>query len=1229
MRTKTLLFFVFLFLFQNVFSQVDFRKETIYFLLPTRFYDGDPGNNVATEWSSYFPGNPNNGNYSGPEDVTWRGDFKGLIQKLDYIKDLGFTAIWVTPVVQNRGPLDYHGYHAWDFTKVDPRHESVGATFKDLIDAAHAKGIKVVLDIVTNHSGRYGIKSKAELKYNTDPTQPWGKDKNGNTLQDNPNWEYDGMTPNPDDGKIWSRANLAKMPAPFNQNLALYNWPSTQSFKDTSDPNWFHHWGNGFVQGWDDTDNSYNGGIAGDCPDLNTGSQTVQDYFFNAYKQYIDWGVDAFRWDTMKHMDKADVQPLIDRFLAYKPDLFIFGEVAQKRNELHSVEQLNPHWYTWRGAVGSSAPSGQSVLDFFAESTFHNIFQDGGGFKGVEAAARYDHLYADPSKLVTWLDNHDFGPNNDWNQRYGGSDENLAACMNFMFLWRGIPTVYYGTEMRFKSGAYTDIHDASGINQSINNTGRAYYGDVMDQAPNHVIYKHIRKLNAIRKAIPALQNGTWAWAGNAPGNGVGFTRKSGSSEVAVGLAKDGSASFSFSGLTNGIYKDAVTGRTINVTNGNLSFTVTSGSAGIYVLNGPGMIGDSGAGFFEACATGCDQQLKGTIAPFSGNYSGNVNVSITPTGGTAPYTIRYTTDGSEPTSSSAVYSAPFSVSTRTVVKVLITDANGKTYTDGQQYTFEVPTPKVAISPASGNYYDPVNVTITPSAGTAPYTIYYTDDNSTPTDASNVYNAPVVVSSAKTIKAIVKDANNKYSTVISADYTFDIPKPIVTASPGSKNIHNAPQLITLTADSPRNPVTIYYTTDGSTPTISSTIYTAPISANGVSGQTLTLKYIGKDSEGRFSDVKTETYTFEPIPDIKVYFKPPASWTTAPKIHFWDALPTGAANPTTWPGVDMVKSCDGWYVYTFSGVTSANVIFNNGSGGTGNQTGNLTVNATSYYDWASQSWLTNPPTLNNPCLTISPVGGTFASGTTVDVTLSAQDSNDASPKIYYTTDGSTPTTSSPYFVKNGVINIISSNTTIKAFAHNSSNASSAIKSETYTFANAGITVYFKPDTSKAGWNSVTPKVYYWNMVGGTVPAANWPGVNMTPHTNGWYKYTFPSVTSLNVIFNNGTGGVGTNQTPDINSVSADLWYDWNLGTLSTNENDLKQNKIQIYPNPVKNELFVVSNDKLSNFSIFNTAGNLLYHNKFVKNSVDVTKLTTGVYFIKIVHENGNVSIKQFIKE
>lgn len=145
--------------------------------------------------------------FLSPNDVTWRGDFKGLIQKLDYIKDLGFTAIWV-PIVQNRGPLDYHGYHAWDFTKVDPVSELSGATFQDLINAVHAKGMKIVLDIVTNHSGRFGIKGVAEIKYNTKPTQPWGKNL-PEPPQDNPNWQYDGMTKNPADRKV-SRANLTR-----------------------------------------------------------------------------------------------------------------------------------------------------------------------------------------------------------------------------------------------------------------------------------------------------------------------------------------------------------------------------------------------------------------------------------------------------------------------------------------------------------------------------------------------------------------------------------------------------------------------------------------------------------------------------------------------------------------------------------------------------------------------------------------------------------------------------------------------------------------------------------------------------------------------------------------------------------------------------------------------------------------------------------------------------------
>ena len=87
-----------LFASQKVFAQTDFRKETIYFLLTTRFFDGDTANNAPNEWCSYIPG-VNNPNITDPKDVTWRGDFKGLIQKLDYIKGMGFTAIWITPIV--------------------------------------------------------------------------------------------------------------------------------------------------------------------------------------------------------------------------------------------------------------------------------------------------------------------------------------------------------------------------------------------------------------------------------------------------------------------------------------------------------------------------------------------------------------------------------------------------------------------------------------------------------------------------------------------------------------------------------------------------------------------------------------------------------------------------------------------------------------------------------------------------------------------------------------------------------------------------------------------------------------------------------------------------------------------------------------------------------------------------------------------------------------------------
>ncbi|MDE6027853.1 MAG: alpha-amylase, partial [Muribaculaceae bacterium] len=136
-------------------NRTDFRDETIYFAMTTRFYDGDPKNNVLS-WDGQEDQIKNG-------DPVWRGDFAGLIKKLDYIKALGFTAIWITPIVQNASGFDYHGYHAMDFSNVDLRYESrkewgceEDVKFEDLIKAAHKKGIKIILDIVLQHTGNFG-----------------------------------------------------------------------------------------------------------------------------------------------------------------------------------------------------------------------------------------------------------------------------------------------------------------------------------------------------------------------------------------------------------------------------------------------------------------------------------------------------------------------------------------------------------------------------------------------------------------------------------------------------------------------------------------------------------------------------------------------------------------------------------------------------------------------------------------------------------------------------------------------------------------------------------------------------------------------------------------------------------------------------------------------------------------------------------------------------------------
>ena len=124
----------------------DWRNEVIYQVLTDRFHDGDKSNNLNVDVTKP-------GHYHG-------GDWQGIIDKMDYLKELGVTAIWISPVVKNlesdAGFYSYHGYWTQDFKAVNPHFGNI-AKLREMVRVAHANGIKVILDIVANHIGQYFI----------------------------------------------------------------------------------------------------------------------------------------------------------------------------------------------------------------------------------------------------------------------------------------------------------------------------------------------------------------------------------------------------------------------------------------------------------------------------------------------------------------------------------------------------------------------------------------------------------------------------------------------------------------------------------------------------------------------------------------------------------------------------------------------------------------------------------------------------------------------------------------------------------------------------------------------------------------------------------------------------------------------------------------------------------------------------------------------------------------
>ena len=635
-------------------NRTDFRDESIYFMITTRFYDGDPKNNVLC-WD-------NQAAQIETKDPCWRGDFQGVIDKLDYIKALGFTAIWITPVVQNASGYDYHGYHAMDFQHVDCRYQSSDGKsgdvmFQELIDKAHAKGIKIILDIVLNHTGNFGeeklcklfgrdtqLRNQAYIDACMTPTETLGSD-------------YLTILP-----KDQYQRRLTMMKNMNGQNQDIHNY--------------WHHFG---MFGWDDPSRWW-GQIAGDCVDLNTENDAVAKYLVDCYGQFIKMGVDGFRIDTSGHISRLTFNhQFIPQFAALgkqyenkrlnKAPFFMYGEVCTRGHEAtyRGQANLSCYFYTWKSDESlmnqwdgsqsfwdsqvlpeGSGPIGPQELcgkETFGDKKSENAkmingawhepdYSEASGFNVIDFPMHYsyntakdafrlsaeDELYNDATYNVVYIDSHDYSPGpNDLN-RFGGTDAQWAENLSLLFTFRGIPCIYYGSEVGFRRGVRID----PGPNGPLSETGRAYFGGYITgdvtatdfgeykatgnvaATLNHDVAQHLIRLNKIRQAVPALRKGQWTTDGcKATGkNGIAFKRATKDCYALVAL--NGGATFT--DCPAGTYTDVVTGKTYTGSTIEVEAPSTQGQLRVLVKdwNG-GKIGEDGPFIYDTTAKSLDGQ----------------------------------------------------------------------------------------------------------------------------------------------------------------------------------------------------------------------------------------------------------------------------------------------------------------------------------------------------------------------------------------------------------------------------------------------------------------------------------------------------------------------------------------------------------------------------------------------------------------------------------------------
>lgn len=411
----------------------DWRDEIIYFLMTDRFSDGDISNNQP------FYNKANINYYHG-------GDLRGIINQIGYLRSLGVTAVWITPVVENvwRDPhyteyTGYHGYWAYDFTKLDPHLGPNNDYYQQFIDIMHDNGILVIQDIVANHMGPLTF-------YEEGWTPPYKNSGYTRKFVDN-----------------YNSGHTELLKAPFDKLEAFHNF--------------------GLINNYDDAIQCTKGDLY-DLPDLNTEAEEVREALTDAYKNWASLGVDGFRIDTAKHVEMDFWEYFCPKIRAAVGDknFLQFGEAW-----LGSHSELANY-------VGSSRFD--SVLNydlyFVMRTVFGNIkdaYHTNATKELTEELKRRDS-YSPASAgdlLVNFIDNHD---NNRFLTDANGSLDRLWLALTYLMTTKGIPCLYYNTENNI---------------QGDTNTGRK---DMPDFAvTNKRTFTLIRVLAKIRKENVALRRG--------------------------------------------------------------------------------------------------------------------------------------------------------------------------------------------------------------------------------------------------------------------------------------------------------------------------------------------------------------------------------------------------------------------------------------------------------------------------------------------------------------------------------------------------------------------------------------------------------------------------------------------------------------------------------------------------------------------------------------------------